>query len=78
MGLTIPKLFIVDFPVLNALMRVVLQKTYAISLTTGLIEKLEKDELETVIAHGICSHYESRYSSFDNFYDFYRYCKFII
>lgn len=50
-GLTMPKLFIIDSPVLNAYASGINQKTYAITLTTGLIEKLEKDELETVIAH---------------------------
>ncbi len=50
-GLTMPKLFIIDSPVLNAYASGISQKTYAITLTTGLIEKLEKDELETVIAH---------------------------
>ena len=50
-GLTMPKLFIIDSPVLNAYASGINQKTYAITLTTGLIEKLEKDELKTVIAH---------------------------
>lgn len=50
-GLTMPKLFIIDSPVLNAYASGISQNTYAITLTTGLIEKLEKDELETVIAH---------------------------
>lgn len=50
-GLTMPKLFIIDSPVLNAYASGISEKTYAITLTTGLIEKLEKDELETVIAH---------------------------
>ena len=50
-GLTMPKLFIIDSPVLNAYASGINQKTYAITLTTGLIETLEKDELETVIAH---------------------------
>ena len=50
-GLTMPKLFIIDSPVLNAYASGINQKTYAITLTIGLIEKLEKDELETVIAH---------------------------
>lgn len=50
-GLTMPKLFIIDSPVLNAYASGINQKTYAITLTTGLIEKLENDELETVIAH---------------------------
>ncbi len=50
-GLTMPKLFIIDSPVLNAYASGISQKTYAITLTTGLITKLDKDELETVIAH---------------------------
>lgn len=50
-GLTMPKLFIIDSPMLNAYASGINQKTYAITLTTGLIKKLDKEELETVIAH---------------------------
>ena len=50
-GLTMPKLFIINSSVLNAYASGISEKTYAITLTTGLIEKLDKDELETVIAH---------------------------
>jgi heat shock protein HtpX len=50
-GIPVPKLFIIDSPVLNAYASGINKRTYAITLTKGLIEHLEKDELEAVIAH---------------------------
>jgi heat shock protein HtpX len=45
------KLFIIDSRVLDTYVSGINQKTYIITLTNDLIEKLEKGELETVIAH---------------------------
>lgn len=50
-GLTMSKLFIIDSRVLDTYVSGINQKTYIITLTNDLIEKLEKGELETVIAH---------------------------
>lgn len=50
-GVTMPKLFIIDSDVLNAYASGVNEKTYAITLTRGIIDALEEDELEAVIAH---------------------------
>ena len=50
-GLTMPKLFIIESEVLNAYASGINEKTYAITLTKGLIETLDRDELEAVIAH---------------------------
>lgn len=50
-GITMPKLFIIDSDALNAYASGINEKTYAITLTSGLIEKLKEDELEAVIAH---------------------------
>ncbi|MDA0782011.1 MAG: M48 family metallopeptidase [Rickettsiales bacterium] len=50
-GITMPKLFIIDSEALNAYASGISEKTYAVTLTGGIIEKLEDDELEAVIAH---------------------------
>ncbi|PIR38652.1 MAG: protease [Alphaproteobacteria bacterium CG11_big_fil_rev_8_21_14_0_20_39_49] len=50
-GITMPKLFIIDSEALNAYASGISEKTYAVTLTRGIIEKLEDDELEAVIAH---------------------------
>jgi heat shock protein HtpX len=50
-GMKMPKLFIIDSPALNAFASGINEKTYAVTLTTGIIEKLNDEELEGVIAH---------------------------
>jgi heat shock protein HtpX len=58
-GLKMPKLFIIESDVLNAYASGISEKTYAITLTQGIIDKLEDDELEAVIAHEL-SHIMNR------------------
>ncbi|HAW20545.1 MAG TPA: protease [Flavobacteriales bacterium] len=50
-GLDIPKLYIIPDESLNAFASGLTKKTYAISLSEGIINMLNDDELETVIAH---------------------------
>lgn len=50
-GITMPRFEIIDTPALNAFASGINDKTYTIVLTTGLIQRLDADELEGVIAH---------------------------
>lgn len=50
-GMKMPKLYVIDSPVLNAFASGINENTYAVTLTTGIIEKLDDRELESVIAH---------------------------
>lgn len=50
-GMTMPKLYVIDSPALNAFASGIDQKSFAVTLTTGIIEKLDDRELEGVIAH---------------------------
>jgi heat shock protein HtpX len=50
-GMQMPQFEIIDSPALNAFATGINNKTYRIVLTRGLIERLEDDELEAVIAH---------------------------
>lgn len=50
-GLKMPSLQIIDTPALNAFASGIDDKSYRVTLTTGIIEKLQKDELEAVLAH---------------------------
>lgn len=50
-GLKMPQFDIIDTPQLNAFASGISDKNYRITLTTGLIDTLEPDELEAVIAH---------------------------
>lgn len=50
-GMTMPAIYVIEDDSLNAHASGINQKTYAISLSRGMIEKLEDDELEGVIAH---------------------------
>jgi heat shock protein HtpX len=50
-GITMPAFEVIDSPALNAFASGINQKTYKIVLTRGLIERLQDDELEGVIAH---------------------------
>ena len=50
-GMTMPQLFVIESPALNAFASGINEKTFAVTLTRGIIEHLEDDELEAVIAH---------------------------
>lgn len=50
-GMTMPKLYIIETDALNAFASGINEKTFAVTLTRGIIEKLDDRELEGVIAH---------------------------
>ncbi|MEZ5920469.1 MAG: M48 family metallopeptidase [Parvularculaceae bacterium] len=50
-GITTPKLSIVDTPSMNAFASGISDRNYSITLTRGLVETLDKDEIEAVIGH---------------------------
>ncbi len=50
-GLKVPKIFVIEDDSLNAFASGVNDRTYAVSLSRGIINKLNDDELEGVIAH---------------------------
>lgn len=50
-GLPMPQLSVIDTPVLNAYASGIADKNYRITLTTGIMKALKKDELEAVIGH---------------------------
>src|SRR5450759_4670073 len=50
-GMTTPKINIINDDSLNAFASGIDQRTYSISLSKGIIEKLNDEELEAVIAH---------------------------
>jgi heat shock protein HtpX len=50
-GMPMPKLYIIESSALNAFASGINDKTYAVTLTRGLIESLNEKELEGVIAH---------------------------
>ena len=50
-GLTMPKLNIIETPALNAFASGIDDRSYTVTLTRGLIDGLEKDELRAVVAH---------------------------
>jgi heat shock protein HtpX len=50
-GMTMPSIYIIDDDSLNAFASGINEKTYAITLSKGIIEKLNDEELEGVIAH---------------------------
>jgi len=58
-GIPMPKLFVVHDSSLNAFASGLTKKAYSISLSTGLIEKLDDAELEAVMAHEL-SHIQNR------------------
>lgn len=58
-GMTMPKLFVIEDDSLNAFASGINQKTFSISLSRGIINKLNDDELEGVIAHEL-SHIQNR------------------
>jgi len=50
-GMPMPKLYVIDSPVLNAFASGIDKNSFAVTLTTGIIETLDDPELEGVIAH---------------------------
>jgi len=50
-GLNVPKLYIVDSDAMNAYASGIDDRSYAITVTSGLLAALDKDELEAVLAH---------------------------
>jgi heat shock protein HtpX len=58
-GMKMPKLFIIEDDSLNAFASGLDDSSYSISLSRGIINKLDDDELEGVIAHEL-SHIRSR------------------
>lgn len=58
-GITMPKLKIIDTPVMNAFASGLNGKNYTITLTRGLMEELDDGELEAVIGHEL-SHIKNR------------------
>lgn len=58
-GITTPKLKIIDTEVMNAFASGIRDKNYTITLTRGLMNRLDDEELEAVIAHEL-SHIRNR------------------
>lgn len=58
-GITTPKLKVIDTDVMNAFASGIREKNYTITLTRGLMDSLEDDELEAVIGHEL-SHIRNR------------------
>ncbi len=58
-GITMPKLKVMETPVMNAFASGINTKNYTIALTRGLMDHLDDEELEAVIAHEL-SHIENR------------------
>src|SRR5262249_31916136 len=50
-GLPTPKLYIIDTDVMNAYASGIDEKSYAITVTRGILERLDKREMEAVLAH---------------------------
>ena len=50
-GLTMPTLNIIETPALNAFASGVSDKSYKVTVTRGLIDALDRDEIEAVLAH---------------------------
>ncbi len=50
-GMPMPKINVIDSPALNAFASGINEKTYTVTLTQGIISKLDDKELEGVIAH---------------------------
>lgn len=58
-GMKMPKVNIIDDDSLNAFASGINEKNYTVTLSRGIIDKLDDDELETVIAHEL-SHIRNR------------------
>jgi heat shock protein HtpX len=50
-GLSAPRLYIVESPVLNAFATGLNEKQYSVTVTRGLVEALDEAEMEAVLAH---------------------------
>lgn len=50
-GMTMPQVFVIEDSSLNAFASGINEKNYAVTLSRGIIDKLDDDELEGVIAH---------------------------
>jgi heat shock protein HtpX len=50
-GMTMPKLYIIDTPVMNAYASGIDDKSYAITVTSGILHRLDDKEMEAVLAH---------------------------
>ncbi len=50
-GIAMPTLSIIETPQMNAFASGISERNYAITLTRGLIDRLDRDELEAVLAH---------------------------
>ena len=50
-GMTMPKVHIIEDPALNAFASGLSEKSYTVTLTRGIIDRLTDEELEGVIAH---------------------------
>lgn len=53
-GETMPKLKVIETPVLNAYASGIRDKNYTVTLTRGLLNEMDDEELEAVIAHELC------------------------
>jgi heat shock protein HtpX len=58
-GMKVPQIYIIDDDSLNAFASGISERTFAVTLSRGIIDKLEDDELEGVIAHEL-SHIRNR------------------
>lgn len=58
-GMTMPKLYIIEDDSLNAFASGIDQRSFSISLSRGIINKLDEEELEGVLAHEL-SHIKNR------------------
>lgn len=50
-GMRMPKLFLIETPALNAYASGISEGSFAVTVTRGLIDKLNKEELQAVLAH---------------------------
>jgi heat shock protein HtpX len=58
-GMTMPKVYVIEDDSLNAFASGINEKTFSVSLSRGIINKLDDDELEGVIAHEL-THIKNR------------------
>ena len=58
-GIKTPKLFIIESPALNAYASGISEKSYAVTVTRGIMQALDDAELEAVLAHEL-SHIRNR------------------
>lgn len=50
-GISMPKLYIIDTPVLNAYASGLSERNFAVTVTSGIVDALDDAELEAVLAH---------------------------